>query len=127
MFEQLSISHMARALASYSGARLGLIARNVAQADTPGYKAVDLPNFADSYQEAEPYGMRATRPGHLTARSQMMQPVEQPSGGEMSPDGNTVSLANEMVRSVEVRQQHDMALTVYRNTSDIIRASLGRR
>jgi len=45
----------------------------------------------------------------------------------MSPDGNTVSLANEMVRSVEVRQQHDMALTVYRNTSDIIRASLGRR
>ncbi len=36
-------------------------------------------------------------------------------------------LEREMVKSVDVRQQHDMALAVYRNTSDIIRASLGRR
>ena len=127
MFEDLSIMKMAEALASHTAARLGLIARNVAQADTPGYKATDLPSFATSYQETELHGMRATRPGHLTARSQMMQPVVQASGGEMSPDGNTVSLEHEMVKSVDVRQQHDMALAVYRNTADIIRASLGRR
>ena len=127
MFEDLSITRMAEALAAQSGARLGLIARNVAQADTPGYRATDLPSFADSYQEAEPHGMRATRAGHLNARSQMMEPVEQATGGEMSPDGNTVSVAHEMVKSVEVRQQHDMAMAVYRNTQDIIRASLGRR
>jgi len=127
MFEDLTITRMAEALAAHSGARLGLIARNVAQADTPGYKATDLPSFADSYQEAELHGMRATRPGHLDSRSQMMDPVPQPSGGEMSPDGNTVSVEREMVRSVDVRQQHDMALAVYRNTTDIIRASLGRR
>lgn len=126
MFEKLSITRMAQTLAAQSAARLGLIARNVAQADTPGYKAVDLPSFADSYQEAQPDAMRHTRPGHLTARSQMMEPVETPSGGQMSPDGNTVSIEQEMVKSVDIRQQHDMALTVYRNTSDIIRASLGR-
>ena len=90
-------------------------------------KAVDLPSFADSYQEAEPDGMRATRPGHLHARAQMMDAVEQGSGGEMSPNGNTVSLEHEMVKSVDIRQQHDMAMAVYRSTSDIIRASLGRR
>ena len=127
MFETLSITRMAQSLAAQSAARLGLIARNVAQADTPGYKAVDLPSFADSYQEAEPHGMRATRPGHLHARAQMMDAVEQGSGGEMSPNGNTVSLEHEMVKSVDIRQQHDMAMAVYRSTSDIIRASLGRR
>ena len=127
MFDDLSITRMAQALAAQSAARLGLIARNVAQADTPGYRAVDLPSFADSYQQAEPDGMRATRPGHLHSRGQMMEPVEQGSGGEMSPNGNTVSLEHEMVKSVDVRQQHDMAMAVYRNTSDIIRASLGRR
>jgi flagellar basal-body rod protein FlgB len=127
MFETLSVTRMAEALAAHAGARLGMIARNVAQADTPGYKAVDLADFAASYHQAEDGGMRATRAGHLTAAAQMLQPVAQPSGGEASPDGNTVSIAREMVKSVDVRQQHDMALAVYRNTSEIIRASLGRR
>ncbi len=126
MFEKLSLTRMAQDLAAQSAARLGLIARNVAQADTPGYKAVDLPSFADSYQELQPNGMHATRPGHLNARSQMMDPVVRPSAGEASPNGNTVSLSHEMVKSVDVRQQHDMALAVYKNTSEIIRASLGR-
>ncbi len=125
MFEQLSITRMAEALAGHAGARLGLIARNVAQADTPGYKAMDLPDFAATYQDGE--AMRATRPGHFTSAARMMEPLAQPSWGEASPDGNTVSLEHEMVKSVEVRQQSDMALAVYRNTADIIRASLGRR
>ena len=43
-----------------------------------------------------------------------------------APDGNTVSLAREMVKSVEARQSHEMALAIYRATSDVIRASLGR-
>ena len=127
MLESLSVTRMAEALAAHAGARLGLIARNVAQADTPGYKAVDLEDFAASYQAEGVDNMRATRPGHFTSAGQMMEPVVQTDGGDMSPDGNTVSLSHEMVKSVEVRQQHDMALAVYRNAADIIRASLGRR
>ena len=127
MLENLSVTRMAEQLATHAGARLGLIARNVAQADTPGYKAVDLASFADTYQDASGDAMRATRPGHFTSAGQAMDPVVQTDGGEMSPDGNTVSLSHEMVKSVEVRQQHDMALAVYRNAADIIRASLGRR
>lgn len=125
MLQDLSITRMAEALAAHAGARLGLIARNIAQADTPGFRAIDLPDFAASYQETEP--MRATRAGHFTAAGQMMRPVAQASGGEASPDGNTVSLEREMVKSAEVRQQHEMALAVYKSSADILRASLGRR
>ena len=117
---------MAEQLAAHAGARLGLIARNVAQADTPGYKAVDLEDFSATFQDGAET-MRATRAGHFSSAGHMMDPVVQTDGGEMSPDGNTVSLSHEMVKSVEVRQQHDMALAVYRNAADIIRASLGRR
>jgi flagellar basal-body rod protein FlgB len=116
---------MAQALAEHAGTRLGLIARNVAQADTPGFKAMDLPDFATTYQGDT--AMRATRAGHFTAAGQAMRPQQQATGGEASPDGNTVSLERELVKSVEVRQQHDMALAVYRSTQDILRASLGRR
>jgi flagellar basal-body rod protein FlgB len=127
MFKTMDITRMARALSAHAGARLGVIARNVAQADTPGFKAMRLPDFAESYQAARPEGMRATRPGHMAAAGGRLEPVLQPSGGETSPDGNTVSLSREMVASVDARQQHDMAMAVYRSTSEIVRTALGRR
>ena len=124
MFEKLELTRMAQTLASYSGARMGVIARNVAHADTPGYKAQDLPVFADVYQDSA--GMRATRPGHFAAASGMGEMQTERAPGREAPNGNTVSLEGEMVKSVEARQSHEMALAVYRATSDVIRASLGR-
>lgn len=125
MFEKLELTRMAQALAAQSGARMAVIAENVANADTPGYKAKDLPAFADVYEEAG-LEMRATRPGHLSAQSRDAAPVADTVRGHESPNGNSVSLEAEMVKSVETRQNHEMALAIYRATSDVIRASLGR-
>ena len=69
--------------------------------------------------------MRATRAGHLGASQAV--PEARTLRGPGSPNGNTVSLEAEMVKAVEVRQDHEMALAIYRNTSDILRTSLGRR
>ena len=125
MFEKLELTRMAQALAAQSGARMAVIAENVANADTPGYKAKDLPAFSEVY-EAEGLAMRATRPGHLGAPDQTVVPGPIVAKGHDSPNGNSVSLEAEMVKSVEARQNHDMALAIYRATSDVIRASLGR-
>ena len=46
MFEKLELTRMAQALASHAGTRMGVIAENVANADTPGYKAKDIGSFA---------------------------------------------------------------------------------
>ena len=40
--------------------------------------------------------------------------------------GVSRTLSRDVVKSVEARQNHDMALAIYRATSDVIRASLGR-
>jgi flagellar basal-body rod protein FlgB len=125
MFEKLELTRMAQALASHAGARMGVIARNVAHADTPGYKAQDLPDFADVYGTSGD-GMRSTRPGHLDGPAPMVSAIPVIAQGREAPNGNTVSLEGEMVKSVEARQSHEMALAVYRATSDVIRASLGR-
>ena len=116
---------MAQAMAANAGQRMGVIARNVANADTPGYKAMDLPDFAETYAEGQT-AMRATRPGHLGGASEGAVPIARPVAGSGSPNGNTVSLEQEMVKAAALRQQHDMALAISRSTSDIIRASLGR-
>lgn len=124
MFEKLQIVRMAQAMASHAGARQGLISQNVANADTPGYKARDLADFATTYRDAT--GMKATRPAHFATGSQTLA-MPQDGSALSDPNGNTVSIESEMVKAVEVRQQHDMALSIYRATSDMLRTSLGRR
>lgn len=126
MFEKLELTRMAQALAAHSGARMAVIAENVANADTPGYKAKDLPAFAEVFRDQE-LPMRATRAGHLSAAGQAALPIAERVKGHEAPNGNSVSLEAEMVKSVETRQSHDMALAIYRATSDVIRASLGRQ
>ena len=125
MFEKLELTRMAQALAAQSGSRMAVIAENIANADTPGYKAKDIPAFSEVY-EASGMDLRATRPGHLVGPSTASQPVPEIVRGHESPNGNSVSLEAEMVKSVEARQSHEMALAIYRATSDVVRASLGR-
>lgn len=125
MFEKLELTRMAQAMAADAGARLGIIARNVANADVPGYKALTLPDFAETFAATEG-AMRATRPGHLGAALAPAIPKPRQNPGNGAPNGNTVSLEEEMVNAAGARQQNDMALAIYRATADILRASLGR-
>lgn len=125
MFEKLELTRMAQALAAHAGARMGIVAQNVAHADTPGYKSKDVADFAEVYAEKGD-AMRSTRPGHFAPPGRPGAPAVFETGGSEAPNGNSVSLEKEMVKSVEVRQSHEMALAIYRATSDVIRASLGR-
>ena len=127
MFEKLEITRMAQALAAHAGARQTAVAQNIAQADTPGYRAVDLADFAASYREAEAeMTLRATRPGHLGSDGSAPEFLARTVRGAASPDGNTVSVETEMVKAVQVRQEHELALAIYRSVSDVLRTSLGR-
>lgn len=129
MFDRPEVMQVASALAAHAARRQMAIAENVANADTPGYRARDVADFAETYRDADQGVLRQTRPGHLGASAGAPDPalIERTGPGHMSPNGNNVSLESEMVAAAEVQRDHDMALTVYRKSLDILRASLGRR
>ncbi|MGQ0564901.1 MAG: FlgB family protein [Gemmobacter sp.] len=124
MLPKLELTRMAQAMAAQAGARMGVIAQNLANADTPGYKARDLPDFAATWREADP--MRATRAGHFGVPERPPTPEARIVPATGAPNGNTVSLEGEMVKAAEARQSHEMALAIYRSTSDLVRSALGR-
>lgn len=126
MYQSLEIFKMAQAMAVHAGDRQALVAQNVANADTPGYKPLDLPKFADSYA-VDSKTQRATRAGHLhgtTALSASEAGEATTVGG--SPNGNGVSIEEEMLRAVEIKRQHGRALAIYKSSLGILRTSLGR-
>ncbi|MFB2532788.1 FlgB family protein [Paracoccus sp. p4-l81] len=126
MFDKIELFNMSQAMARHAAARQDVAAQNTANADTPGYLARDLADFADSYQGAGG-ALRQTRPGHLGTSPGQVDLTAQVTRNAMSPNGNAVSLEDEMVKSVAARREHDLALAIYKSSLGILRSSLGRR
>lgn len=137
MMPKIDILNLASGLAAHAGRRQGVIAENVAHADTPGYRARDLTPFTDTFAArqaadddggAMPFIGRATRPGHAFPSAEAIAGVEAEEAfitavGAASPNGNTVSLENQMVRAAQTKMDHDLALGVWRASLGILRSA----
>lgn len=118
---------MARDLGAHAAQRQRIIAANVANADTPGYRAEDLADFA-AVHDRPAIGLRTTRGAHVAAGdwgSAGAAPVD--AGGEPSPNGNNVSLEEELVRAADARRQFDLSLSVFQSGLNMMRTAIGRR
>ena len=107
MFDtQITLLHKALDLRSQ---RHNVLASNVANVETPGYKARDLVfenALADALLARTPGPLTVTDPRHMDGRIrtplELVQPKEIRSGNPVgSLDGNTVDLEREMVKLAE--------------------------
>ena len=123
MNEMPTIFRLASDAARHAATRQATIAANVANADTPGYRARDLAAFQARHDELV---LRRTRPGHLDGGGSASRSFEIRGIGA-DPNGNTVDLQDQVLRSIEAARGHNRAVTVYRGALDMLRASLGGR
>ncbi|SOC06832.1 FlgB family protein [Rhodobacter maris] len=127
MFEKLEVFQMAQSMAQTAALRESAIATNIANADTPGYRSREVASFEDTYRSDHGEAMRATRSGHLGADGHYsVEVTESEQTGAASPDGNNVSIEDEMVDAANTKRQHDLALAIYKSSLGILRSSLGR-
>lgn len=128
MFENLEVFRMSNAMATHAGTRQAAVAQNIANADTPGYHARDVQPFQDVYEPAgSATQLRATRPGHLNAaQSAGYAEIQLRDSGPSSPNENNVSLELEMLQAIEVKRQHERAVSIYKSALSVLRSSLGR-
>lgn len=127
MYQNLNLFQTAAAMAHHAGTRQAVVAANVANADTPGYQAMQMSSFQDVYADMKIGEMRATRAGHLGGgMNGALRAEATAAASEPSPNGNTVSIEDEMLSAVGVSREHNRALAIYRHGLTIIRATLGR-
>jgi flagellar basal-body rod protein FlgB len=106
--------------------RQEVLARNIAHADTPGYRARDLSPFAQTLQRASAAaGLRRTDPAHLaggggTPGARPVPPEE------VSPDGNGVSLDEQAIKVADTDTAHAVAMGLHRRWVGMFRTALGR-
>ncbi|WP_425092239.1 FlgB family protein [Tropicimonas sp. S265A] len=127
MLDSLSLLRIAGEKSSASATAHSVIARNIANADTPGFRALGIESFKSRFTAENSASLRTTRAEHMFATapaSDVKTYID--TAAPVDQNGNSVSLEREMVRMAENRQEHDLALTVYKSTLGILRAGLGR-
>lgn len=126
MYQSLDLFQTANAMARHAGARQAVVARNIANADTPGYQAQRINAFQDVYSETGTGALRASRTGHITnLAGGAVAPRTTAATAEPSPNGNSVSIEDQMLSSVSITREHNRALAIYRHTMTVLRTSLG--
>ena len=115
MFDTLELFELATARARHATAQQNVVATNIANADTPGYRAQTMTSFEDMFRSLGTEGM---------SRANFSRTFDAPT--PRSPNGNSVSLELEMVAGVDAQRSHNRALNVYRSALNIMRTSIGR-
>ncbi len=114
----------------FLAARSTVIAKNIANADTPNYAAKDLkkPDFGAMATSAA--AMRVSDPKHMAAPNAQRSDgyrVETAPDGEASLTGNQVSLETQAMKISETRQEYALATSLYRKSMAMLRlAARGR-
>ena len=112
--------------------RQNLLAQNVANADTPGYRARDLekPDFSAELGRLSGHGVRLakTDPRHLGSGGAAGGPAKivKISAEDATPTGNTVNLPEEMMKMNETQVGYGLMTTLYNKNLGLLRIALGR-
>ena len=119
----------------YLDARNRVLAENIANADTPDYKARDLAEFdfdklvnAASTGGAARSGMRTSAMRHIApvdARPPNFEAMDK-ADAQGSVNGNQVSLERQMMKVSETQMEHQTAASLYRKSLNMIRVAIGR-
>lgn len=108
----------------------GVYSANIANADTPNYRA-DTRTFADflaARQEAGGNGaaLATTRPGHIrdNADPSWQEPPLTRAAQAQRMDGNTVDMQKEMAGMAENQLMHDMTLRIVKKRLDLMSTTI---
>ena len=131
-FTDLPLFNVLRENMSWLTSRQRVLAENVANADTPGYRARDIerPDF-HAMLRGETH-MRSS--GLLHSDRRHMLPTESASARGFrvtdspdtasTPNGNTVVLEDQMMRVAETQMNHQAAVSLYQKSLGILRMAI---
>ena len=113
--------------------RQGLLAENVANAETPGYRGRDLAQYDYADRTAgfssATVTTSATQPTHFSVSSGEGSAfgAQRMANFEITPEGNGVTLEDEMMKVTTNLMDYQAATSLYQKSIKILRTAMGRQ
>ena len=134
MLDGIDVFRITGARMHQLAARQNVLAQNIANADTPHYRARDVKPFQfDSallrhQGGVAPLRLAGMQPGHITSTGRGTAVVASHAKSySEDPDGNTVDLEEQMVKQADVAKNYDLATLVYKRSAALLRNAVGGR
>jgi flagellar basal-body rod protein FlgB len=102
--------------------RQKVISENVANSDTPGYKAKDVTSFSKMLEGTQKTGILTTNPRHIGSSTDVpgvKSVIDQEAWSE-TITGNTVVLEQQTIKANEVGENYQLAVQLYRKGHDLL-------
>jgi flagellar basal-body rod protein FlgB len=111
-------------------ARQGVLAENVANADTPNYIERDLKafSFGDEMKSIANISVSTTSPSHISVASSATGAFgSQSAPFEITPSGNGVTLEDEMMKVTGNEMDYQTVTALYMRSVRLLKVALGRQ
>ena len=107
----------------WAAQRQGLLSQNIANADTPGWRARDVAPFAAQLNRAA--APLRTDPRHLLPRDPVGHAARR-LGGEQAHNGNSVALDVELSKVADTESVHALSTGLFGKYVALFRTAAGR-
>jgi flagellar basal-body rod protein FlgB len=138
MLDQIDLFRLTGDRMRYLTERQRVIAKNIANADTPGFQAQDSTPFTFSSAvlntsspsvnnagHAASLTLARTEPGHIALPAPgSAQAASKASAYSEKPDGNTVSLEEQMVKSADIGNGFALASAAYTKSISLMKIAI---
>ena len=133
MLDGIDVFRITGARLRHLAERQNVLAQNIANADTPHFRARDVKAFQfdsallRSQGGVAPLRLAGTQAGHLGGtRNGAVVTTDRANAYSEDPDGNTVNLEEQMVKQSDVAKNYDLATLVYKRSAALLRTAVGR-
>lgn len=131
--EELTLFKVMDAKLAYHGQRQAVLATNIANANTPGYRPQDVrtPDFKELMTQAnkriELQGLSLTSSHHITesGMDDVSGKVYTTPSYEVSPDGNAVDLEEQMLKASKNNSEAGVVIGLYAKQLSFLRTAVG--
>ncbi len=123
----IGVFDLAEQRLAWANQRQSVLAENIANVNTPGYKPHDLQPFAATLAHAQSTEPARTQPNHLAGATAPTAPNEVVDRTHMhSADGNAVSLDEQLVKLADTETAHSLVTSIYKAYLGMFNTALGR-
>lgn len=126
-FTRINIFDLAERRLTWTAQRQGVLAANIANANTPGFQARDVQPFATVLSSTGVVGPARTNASHLsgTVRSKLAS-IDKDVAPARALDGNTVALDQQLTKVADTETTQSLVATIWKKYVAMFSTAVGK-
>ena len=123
---QIGIFDLARRRMAWAEQRQAVLAKNIANANTPKFQPADVPDFARTLSRTSMAEPLRTQPNHMGGTDPGGARIAAGRPRTHSPDGNAVVLDQQLMKVADTVTTQALTTSIYKKYMGLFSIALGR-